>query len=606
MCGIAGFYNISTDRETILSSMRHRGPDEHGFFYEDGLSLFHARLAIQDISGGKQPMQIRDNVIIFNGEIYNHLELRNKYLHGIKFDTNSDTETLLRLYEKYGKSFLDTLDGMFAFCIYNKKEKTLFFARDRAGKKPLFIYSADGKVAFASELVTLASAINLEIDEEAIEAYLRCGFLPKNGSPYRLVSSLPASSWMEYSLSTGISKNGVFFDIGLLYEEDKQRLDRLEAIGEFKDRFKKSVKDRLLSSDLEVGAFLSGGIDSGLTVAIASEFTDRLKTFTVSFDGAFDESAMAKSVSDKYGTMHTQIDISLDLRNDVEKILRQYGHPFFDSSAIPSWYVSREAKKHVTVVLNGDGADELFGGYRRYVPIANNFFGIASIFSPMKNFIPKPSSKMSYYSHLYRLLSTSGKEGLDFYLSITTDIFEDYYAIGGANKYLDILNEEIMSVYSNKRIGNLSKLMLADFREQLFSDLLVKMDIATMAHSLEGRSPFLSKYITEFAPSLPNNMKINMLTTKSILRDVARELLPQNVVNAPKRGFEVPLVKWVDGELRGMIFDYLSTKSYSSRFIPQSKIDELLSGKADVSKHKRAKMLWSMFALDVWYRGLNV
>jgi len=605
MCGIAGFYNIATDREKILGSMRHRGPDEQNSFYDDGLSLFHARLAIQDISGGKQPMQIGDNVIIFNGEIYNHLELRNRYLHGAKFDTHSDTETLLRLYEKHGKSFLDALDGMFAFCIYNKKEKTLFFARDRAGKKPLFIYGVKGKIAFASELVTLASTIGLEIDEEAIEAYLKCGFIPKNGSPYISVNSLPASSWMEYSLCSGVSKSGIFFDIELLCEDEKRKISKQEAIEEFKERFTKSVSDRLLSSELEVGAFLSGGIDSGLVVATASRFTERLKTFTVSFEGTFDESDMARSVSEKYKTAHTQIDISLDLRNDVEKILRQYGHPFFDSSAIPSWYVSKEAKKYVTVVLNGDGADELFGGYRRYVPVANNLFSIASVFSSIKNVMPKPSSKMGYYSHLYRLLSTSGKKGLDFYLSMTTDIFEDYHAFGGTNKYLDILNEEILSVYSNGRIGSLSKLMLVDFKEQLFSDLLVKMDIATMAHSLEGRSPFLSKYITEFAPLLPDDMKIDIFTTKSILRDVAKEFLPPNVVSAPKRGFEVPLVKWVDGELRDMIFDYLNAGSYSSKFIPQSKIDELLFGKADISRHKRAKMLWSMFALDVWYRGLN-
>ena len=498
------------------------------------------------------------------------------------------------------------LDGMFAFCIYDKTKKTIFFARDRAGKKPLFIYQKNGSLAFASELNTIASQIPLDIDDDMIEAYLRCGFLPHHGSPYKGIASLPAASWREYRLDDMSATDGAYFDILELFKAKKQSLTREEMVAGFKERMSKSVKDRLLSSDLEVGAFLSGGIDSGLTVAFAREFVDRLRTFTVSFSGSFDESVLAKSVADKYETIHTQINIELNLKNDIEKILTQYGHPFFDSSAIPSWYVSREAKKHVTVILNGDGADELFGGYRRYVPAANNLYGLASMFAWTQSFLPKPISKMGKYNYLYRLLSISKKDGLDFYLSTTTDIFEDFISFGGENRYLRILSDEIKEVYSVQSLSLLSKLMYVDFHEQLFSDLLPKMDIATMAHALEGRSPFLSKYMLEFAPTLPDSAKINRLRTKSLLRDVAKEYLPPLVTEAPKRGFEVPLTGWVENELREMIFDYLGSSCYAERFIGKENIARLLEGRADTSRQKRAKMLWSMFALEIWHRGIKV
>ena len=606
MCGIAGFYNINPCSDGVFTSMRHRGSDGEGVYKDGALSLYHARLAIQDVVGGAQPMSLDSLTIVFNGEIYNHLELRTLYLSNIRFDTHSDTETLLRLYQKYGVSALSMLDGMFAFCIYDKTKKTIFFARDRAGKKPLFIYQKNGSLAFASELNTIASQIPLDIDDDMIEAYLRCGFLPHHGSPYKDIASLPAASWREYRLDDMSATDGAYFDILELFKAKKQSLTREEMVAGFKERMSKSVKDRLLSSDLEVGAFLSGGIDSGLTVAFAREFVDRLRTFTVSFSGSFDESVLAKSVADKYETIHTQINIELNLKNDIEKILTQYGHPFFDSSAIPSWYVSREAKKHVTVILNGDGADELFGGYRRYVPAANNLYGLASMFAWTQSFLPKPISKMGKYNYLYRLLSISKKDGLDFYLSTTTDIFEDFISFGGENRYLRILSDEIKEVYSVQSLSPLSKLMYVDFHEQLFSDLLPKMDIATMAHALEGRSPFLSKYMLEFAPTLPDSSKINRLRTKSLLRDVAKEYLPPLVTEAPKRGFEVPLTGWVENELREMIFDYLGSSCYAERFIGKENIARLLEGRADTSRQKRAKMLWSMFALEIWHRGIKV
>jgi len=361
----------------------------------------------------------------------------------------------------------------------------------------------------------------------------------------------------------------------------------------------KSVKDRLLGSDLEVGAFLSGGIDSSLVVAIASEYKKNLKTFTVKFDGAYDESSLARLTAQKYSTTHTELSISMNLKEDIEKILLNYGMPFMDSSAIPSYYVSAEAKKHVTVILNGDGADELFGGYRRYVPAANGWIEIANKLSFLLRFLPKPHNKKSIYSHAYRLLSMSGKKGLDFYLSSTIDMFEDEY-IFQPNYILHEMNAFVNSV----NLDTLSKMLYLDFNMLLFSDLLVKMDIATMAHALEGRSPFLSKYMLEYAPLLQNEYKVKGKTTKYLLRELSKKYLPQELISQPKRGFEVPLKSWVENDLQENIFDKLKQNSYSSNFIENRFIQNLLDKKVNTSDEKRAKMLWTMYSLEVWKDNL--
>ena len=285
-----------------------------------------------------------------------------------------------------------------------------------------------------------------------------------------------------------------------------------------------AVKRRLESSDLEVGCFLSGGIDSGLVTAIASGIIVILKTFTVSFEGEYDEAPLAKLVAEKYKTHHTEINISFDhLKNDVEKILSNYGEPFFDSSAMPSYYVSKEAKKYLTVILNGDGADELFAGYRRYVPFSKYDFFKKNLLvkngaSFFKKILPPSNNKKSKYNYLYRLASLASKSHLEIYLSAGVDIFEDYeqYILQPDFDYLSTMKKDF-DVIATANLSGLKKIMNMDFDTNLFSDLLVKMDIATMANSLEGRSPFLSKEIFEYAPSINDKFKINGTTTKYLL-----------------------------------------------------------------------------------------
>ncbi|WP_035588011.1 asparagine synthase (glutamine-hydrolyzing) [Hippea jasoniae] len=597
MCGIAGFCNISADINRSKKLLHHRGPDDNGEFIDDNLALVHTRLAIQDIQYGKQPFIFEDFVIIFNGEIYNHLEIRENYLKKFKFKTNSDTETLLYLYLKKNKDMFDIIDGMFAFCIYDKNRKTLFLARDRAGKKPLYYYIKDKKFAFASELKVLQKILNPEINYDAINQYLSTGFFYKPYTPYKDIFELENGTWMEINLNNFFIKKGKFFNIEKFYTNKFSKKEN-EIIDEIDDKLTQSVKNRLFASDVEVGAFLSGGIDSGLIVAKASEFTN-IRTFTVKIEGNLDESSLAELVAKKYSTKHTIIEISMDLKNDIEKILLNYGKPFFDSSAIPSYYVSRQARKYVKVILNGDGADELFAGYRRYVPIANNWINFAKYFSFLQNLITPESRGIKMF--IYRLLRLSKKKGINFYNVFLNDIFEDFYSFN--SQIISKLDDYIKKIM-HKNFTPLSKVMLLDFELNLVSDLVVKMDIATMSNSLEGRSPFLSKYFLEYAPQIQDNFKINGFTTKYILRKLAKRYLPEKLITQPKRGFEVPLKKWVNNELREVIFDYLNKGCFSENFIERKFIDKLLEKKIKIAEEKRAKMLWIMFTLEVWKKNI--
>jgi asparagine synthase (glutamine-hydrolysing) len=598
MCGIAGVINYHKyNLEKAKESLVHRGPDEQEIFKRENIALVHTRLSIQDISSGHQPFHYGDYSIIFNGEIYNHLELRNS-LEEFEFKTTSDTETLLYLYIKYKEKCLEMLDGMFAFAVVDFATNNLFISRDRVGKKPLYLYRDEDSLLFASELNAIKAGIGrLQIDEDNIYSYLRTGFFYDKYTPYKNVEEIDAGSFYTIDIETLQIKKSRYFDIKQLYNTPST-LSFEEALIETDKALHRSIKDRLLSSDLEVGAFLSGGIDSSLIVAVASEYQKNLKTFTVKFEGAYDESHLAKLTANRYGTEHHTITIDIDLKNDIEKILNNYGMPFMDSSAVPSYYVSQEAKKHVTVILNGDGADEFFGGYRRYVPLANNIIGVARRVAFLLKILPLPKSKKSIYSHLYRLLSMAHKSGLDFYLSATSDIFEDYYSFDN-NKTFDKMNSFIQGISLNP----MSKQLYLDFNLILLSNLLVKMDIATMAHSLEGRSPFLSRYMLELAPTLPNNYKIKGGKTKRILRELSKKYLPQELITQPKRGFEVPLMQWIERDLKENIFDALLSNSYSSQFIDNDFIQKLLDKKIAVSPEKRAKMLWAMYSLEIWRKA---
>jgi asparagine synthase (glutamine-hydrolysing) len=606
MCGIAGSINHSLNIPLLTCDLLHRGPDEQTTFTEENLILHHHRLAILDIAGGRQPMHFEHLTVIFNGEIYNHLDVRNK--HRLNCKTNSDTETILHAYARLGPKCLDDFDGMFALAIYDRNKNELFIARDRAGKKPLYYYSDGKSFVFSSELGALHNQLSLQINEKHLQQYVRMGYFYKSFTPYKNVWELPAGSYAYVSLNLPEVKVQKWWDIHRFYRQ-RSRDDPDMALTKIDHLLHKAVKGRVESSDLEVGSFLSGGIDSGLVTAIAKTYNPSLKTFTVSFDGEYDEAPLAKLVADRYRTHHNEIRISFDnLLNDIESILSNYGEPFFDSSAIPSYYVSREAKKYVTVILNGDGGDEIFGGYRRYVPFAKyDFFnpgilvkGIASLAHAV---LPAPDSKKSKYNFVYRLTDMARKKGLDTYLSSTIDSFEEYEKyLAGKEDVLQAIQKDFNAI-NESPLSGLQKIMNLDFDNILAGNLLVKMDIATMAHSLEGRSPLLGKELLEYVPSLPDQYKIRGRQTKYLLRMLAEKYLPEALIHQPKRGFEIPLKKWVDGQLNQMIKDYIMPAgAYCRNFVDPGFIDRVWNRKIKVGDEKRAKMIWTLFALEVWHK----
>jgi asparagine synthase (glutamine-hydrolysing) len=608
MCGIAGAINLSLDKARLDKDLYHRGPDEQSDFSEGNLRFYHYRLSILDIACGKQPMHYEHLTIIFNGELFNHLEIRGKY--GFTCRTRSDTETILHAYAKLGPACLGDFDGMYVFAIYDRRNRELFLARDRAGKKPLYYYSKEGHFVFASELNALRHQLPLTIHESAISRFVEAGYFYGSATPYREVHELRAGTYLQVPLAKPEVKLTRWWSVHSCYRQHQEvALDA--AIRATDSLLHQSVRRRVESSDLEVGSFLSGGIDSGIVTAIAKEYNQSLKTFTVSFDNNYDEAPMARLVAKKYQTQHHEIKISFDnLKNEIEEILCNYGEPFWDSSAIPSYYVSKEARKHLTVILNGDGGDELFGGYRRYVPFARyDFFKtpgwVRAIAGAGHAILPISHDKMSKYNYIYRLLDFARKKDEYVYFSSTLDIFDGFekYLISNhtGDGYEEFNRDFHQAMESN--LSGLEKIMNLDFDNILTSNLLVKMDIATMAHSLEGRSPLLSKELMEYVPTLPDKFKIQSGQTKYLLRKLAEKYLPAELIHQPKRGFEIPLKKWVGGELRDMIAAYiLPATAYCHQYVEPAFIEKLWQHKVRTGDEKRAKMIWSLFVLEVWHR----
>lgn len=609
MCGIAGSVNAKFPFDRVARAMRHRGPDEQSSYSLRNVDLLHVRLSILDIDEGKQPMHYADRyTIVFNGEIYNHKELRQQF--NLVCKSASDTETLLQLYAKLGDRLLEYVDGMFAFAIFDRISNNLFIARDRAGKKPFYYYVDGSRFLFASELIALKEMHDFEIDPIHFYQYLRLGSFYRENTPYKKVRELPGGYYLNIDCGTLEIKQTNWWNIETYFLSEYSK-SLSEAVDQVDGMLHTAVKRRLDTSDLEVGCFLSGGIDSGLIASIASSYRTSLKTFTISIDGSQDEAPLARMVAQKYATNHTEIKISFDdLENDVEKILLNYGEPFFDSSAIPSYYVSKAAKEYVTVILNGDGADELFGGYRRHVPFSKyDFFKASPIVRnaariAMRVF-PDSSTKRSSLDFLKRLSTLASQRGLNVYLSAGVDIFEGYtqHLMLPGPDYLSQIEADFQEV-NQTSLSGLQKLMTLDFKINLFNDLLVKMDIATMVNSQEGRSPFLCKELLEIVPSMPDSYKVRGNTTKLLLRTLAKKYLPPELIHQPKRGFEIPLSSWVNGTLSPMINGYLRSQSaFYPTLIDKSFVENLLARTVSISEEKRAKILWTIFAMEVWYQN---
>jgi len=625
MCGICGKLNFNSQdkvSEGLIHQMNrvllHRGPDDEGVFVEGHIGLGHMRLAIIDLSpNARQPMSNEDGSvwIVFNGEIYNFQELRSILIEkGHKFRSRSDTEVILHLYEDEGVDCLKWLRGMFAFAVWDAKEKTLFLARDRLGKKPLFYYADDKAFLFASEPKAILQdhSIRAEPDLEAIHHYLTYGYVPSPYSAFKGIRKLPPAHYL-------LLKNGKFYIKRywkLSYNKTTfKNLNEEDLCREIIERLREAVKIRLIS-DVPLGAFLSGGIDSSTVVALMSEFsTEPVKTFSIGFEEQeYDELRYARLVARRYGTEHHEFIVKPDAVEVLPKLVWHYNEPFADSSAIPTYYVSQMTRKYVTVALNGDAGDENFAGYDRYMAnqVACRYekvpFLLRKTLKGIIDRIPKKGDPRSFLDKVRRFFEAISEEPRRRYSrwishfnnSRKEELYtEEFKAFVGNIDSVEL----ILKVYSNSDAPDFIDATLdVDVNMYLPDDLLVKVDIASMANSLEARSPFLDHLFMEFVASLPSELKLKKRETKYIFKKAVRNLLPPEVINRSKMGFGVPIDQWFRNELKEMAYDILLgqrtlERGYFKKESIQKLLDEHISGRAHWHH-----LLWNLLMLELWHR----
>jgi asparagine synthase (glutamine-hydrolysing) len=611
MCGIFGQVGKLNEGQIafLKKQLHHRGPDDQRWKDYDDVSLFHARLSIVDAVGGAQPMETERYAIVFNGEIYNHLELRTRF--GLNCKTRSDTETLLRLYELKGEDMLEELDGMFAFAILNKDDGSVFLARDRAGEKPLYYFKDEQRWCFASELNTLAGLHALQINQSAVVQFLVTGFTGPAPTVYQNVYHLLPGEWMKIEKQ---NHQWRFYQRKWWSYESCMRASSVsykkeELKEELFSLLKLSIKRRVESSDLPVGCFLSGGLDSSIVALLASFIKAPLPTYTFVFEDEFNEGPTAAILAKRIRTQHKELPVNYnDIKQDIGKILLSYGEPFCDDSAIPSYYIAQEAKKFNTVIINGDGGDELFGGYRRYVPlhwpiaVKRSLSGLSKW---SKTFLPTPRKKIHLYNYAYRLAQLSSLSYPDKYFASTTDLFYDPQLLDSSCR-ADVMGakEWIKTRFDEDELPELKQFIAADFNGLLPNVLLKKVDISTMQHSLESRTVFFMPEIMNLAAALPPSLLVSGSQTKVLLRLLAKKLLPEGMHKKPKRGFEAPLIKLVNNDLKEMMADYLLTQNKNGilhQLIPASAIEDIWYKADEYSGDRRSKLLYTLFCLEYWY-----
>ena len=634
MCGICGIVDFSGDsvQEDILRKMCqmmiHRGPDDEGVYINHQLQatshqskpsvgLGHRRLSIIDLSvSGHQPMCNEDGTIwiVLNGEIYNYIELvKDLREKGHKFKSNTDTEAIIHLYEEYGEECVKKLRGMFAFTIWDEKEEVLMLARDRPGKKPLLYYYKNGIFCFSSEFSSLLASglIDKEIDPKAINYYLTFGYIPAPMTIYKNVYKLPPAHIL-------IFKNGQV-NIKRYWNLDytkKIEISEEEAASEVLRLLKEAVKIRL-QSDVPLGAFLSGGIDSSTIVALMSQLTgERVKTFSIGFDDKdYSELKYANKVADTFNTEHHEFVVKPNVIEILPVLIDHYGEPYADSSAIPTYYVSRQTKQHVTVALNGDGGDEVFAGYERYqaVLLSEMYQKIPAIlrnplFQTIGNLIPDSFGQKDRLKRIKRFIEGAhlplSKRYLQWIGMFTEKVRDDMYTDEFLRKVSDSDPLRIISktLNSSNGLSLLDRLLLTDTMTYLPDDLLVKVDITSMANSLECRSPFLDHPLMEFAASLPAKYKLRRFIKKYILKKAVENIIPKDNIYRRKMGFAVPVGRWFRGELKGLLQEtLLSQDSLKRGYFKPDKIKDIVfqhtSGQKDWSFQ-----LWSLLMLELWHQ----
>jgi asparagine synthase (glutamine-hydrolysing) len=613
MCGIAGLFLKSGEASRVLVErmtelITHRGPDQDGFFLEGGCGLGMRRLSIIDLSTGKQPIGSEDGnlQVVFNGEIYNHHELRSWLeSRGHRFCTRSDTEVLVHLHEEEGVEGIGRLRGMFAYAIYDRREKMLLLVRDRFGKKPLYCSIRPEGLYFGSELKCLrAAGVPVEMDEEALRLYFQFLYVPDPLSPLAAVRKLPPGGWLLYR-GDGTVRQGRYWRFPEPAAEPPTGLTEEQARCRLRELFDESVRIRL-EADVPLGAFLSGGIDSSAVVAsMALQTKEPVKTFSIGFEEAsHNELPYARMVAQRYQTDHHEIVVRPDSIDLVSRMVRHFDEPFGDSSAIPTFIVSEFAARHVKVALSGDGGDELFAGYARFLAAGKQRrfdhwpLALRRLLSGIADRLPYAA----YGKNWLRMISRPSP-------------LERYFDNNTTPYYLRqrLLNPRWMAPADFAYIQRVFKTCLpapaAGILEQalywettanLPGDMLVKVDRMSMANSLEVRCPLLDHVLAEFASSLPTAWKMKGGQGKRILIDAMAGRLPPALLTRPKMGFGVPLDLWFRTSLREFLRDHLTSRRFRERGFTNPAFLETLLHEHQSGRRDNSLWLWSLLMLELW------
>lgn len=623
MCGICGELRIDggdVDARALTAMtlrIAHRGPDHGATYCGSGLAagLGFRRLSIIDLrEAANQPIPNEDGSIqlVFNGEIYNFREIREGLVaRGHQFRSQSDSEVIAHLFEEKGDRAIDDLDGMFALGVWNTRTETLTLARDRAGKKPLYVYRDTHRVVFASEIKALLAhpEVKTEIDPSAIPYYLMYGYVPHPQTFYSGITQIEPGTVVTIARD-GRTVERRYWQLTFPNESTRTPAPSFdEATARVRALVTEAVERRLIS-DVPLGAFLSGGVDSTIIVALMSQLMrEPVRTFSIGFEGdpAFDETALAAATAARFKTQHTEFRVRPSAIDLLDRLVYHHDGPFADSSAIPTYLVSKLTREYVTVVITGDGGDEAFAGYLRFgAALAAEKFPswMGPFASAATGWLPSPSNErhpIARAKRFARYMSLPLQDRLTAWMGVFNDdlrqvmspaLFESAGAIDR--------RRHLRGLGGVDGASPLNQLLAANFHSYLHDDLLVKADRMTMANSLEARAPFLDRTLLEYVAALPDGYKLHGRTTKAVLRAAFADVIPDDVQQAPKRGFGVPLDAWFRGELRDYVRDTLlassaRSSSYLSRPFVQRLVDDHLAGRGNHG-HK----LWTLLTFERW------
>jgi asparagine synthase (glutamine-hydrolysing) len=618
MCGIAGMLlsdpsaRASADLlSAMLCSLRHRGPDDEGRHVDGPVAIGMRRLSIIDLATGHQPIHNEDGSlwVVCNGEIYNFPQLRRELeARGHLFTTHSDTEVIVHLYEDFGDDFVDHLAGMFAIALWDARRRRLVLARDRLGIKPLYYHDGAHRIVFGSEIkALLCTGIDREIDLQALHDYLSFNYVPGPRSIFRQVRKLAPGHLLVCEGGRTILRRYWRLPGPIAVSTRSEA----ELAGELRGLLRKTVAEHL-ASDVPLGIFLSGGVDSGSLVALASEApSTRLRTFSIGFEHpSYDELAIARTVAERFGTEHHELVIRPDAVRLVPELVRFFDEPFADSSAIPVYYVARLAREHVKVALSGEGGDEVFGGYETYAAyhMAQAYKRLPRILSQqwiphIVRALPVSDRRVSFDYRAKRFVDGAllpAADGHYHWKVIFSEAAKESLYARGVNGFADPCRL-YRGAWDHSRAGDpLLRLQQVDQAVYLPDDILVKADRMTMANSLEGRVPFLDHRVVEFAATLPPRLRVRGLRTKVLLKRAMGASLPAEVIGRRKQGFNVPIPVWIRGELRDFVNDVLHPRRVrDAGFFDPRAVQDLIRDHAE-HRNDWSRNLWGLLMFELW------